>query len=111
MDVQIGDARLRNWNESLLFSFPAEVFRDQSLRHVILEAFAEALADDGCGHVSSAKARQPRTLLIALNLQLGFTDNFGCGNLNRNLSLDCVLGFRGAHIVECKDMERAASNE
>src|ERR1700733_8955926 len=111
MNVKIGDAGLRNRNQPLFLCFFSEIFWDQSLSHVVLQSFAEALADDGSRHVAGAKTRQPRALLIALNLQLRFTGNFRGWYLDRNLALDCVLRFRGAHIVECKDRERAASNE
>ena len=82
MNVQIGDAGLRNWDQPLFFRFLAKIFRNQSLGHIALQPFAEALADDGSGHVSGAKARQPRALLIALNLQLGFAGNFGGRDLD-----------------------------
>src|SRR5208282_3265650 len=108
MHVQIGDAGLRNRDQSLLFSFPAEVFRNQRLDHIILQAIAETLADDGGGHMSGAKAGQPRTLLIALNLRFGLARNFRSWDLDRDLPFDIflvrfgfsrVLSFCGAHVL------------
>lgn len=108
MHVKIGDAGLRNWYQTLLFGFSAEVVRYQRLDHVVLEAIAKTLADDGSRHVSRAKAWQPRTLLIALNLQLGFASNFGGRDLNRDFPLNIFLvrfrlyrvsSFCGAHVL------------
>src|SRR5208282_1086134 len=92
VDVKIGDARLRNWNQALLLSFPAKVLGDEGFDHVVLETIAETLADDRGGNVPGAKARQPRTLLIALNLQLGFTGNFGGRDLDGDLALYVLTG-------------------
>ena len=105
--VQVGDARLRNRNQAQLLGFPAKVFRNQSLGHVALQAFAKALLDDGSRHMPGAKPRQPGTLLIALNLKLGFAGNLGGRDLDRDLALDVFVvcfrlgrvgGFCGAHV-------------
>ena len=95
MYVQIGHAGLRNRDQPLFFSFPAKVFGDQSLGHIVLEAFAKALPGDGGGHVPGAKTRQPRALLIALNLYFSFACDFRGGDLDGNLALDVFLGFLG----------------
>src|SRR6267154_3686555 len=106
--MQVGNAGLRNWDQTLLLSFPAKVFWNQSLGHIVLEPFAKALFDDRSRHVPGAKARQPRALLVSLNLQFGLAHNFRGRNLDRNLPLDiffCVFGFGcvgslcGAHVL------------
>ncbi len=107
MYVQVGNSRLRNRNQPLLLSFPAEVFRNQSLDHIILKPIAKALPNDGGRHMPCPKPRQPRTLLIALNLHLSLARNLGGRDLNRDLPLDVFVGsFRlgrvgslcGAHV-------------
>src|SRR6202034_2709299 len=91
MHVQIGNLRLRYRHQPLLLSFPPEVFWDQSLDHVVLKAIAKALLDDGSRHMSRPKPRQPRTLLIALNLRLGLARNLRRRNLHRDLALDVLI--------------------
>ena len=108
LHLQVGNARLRYRNQSLLLSFPPKVLRDQSLNHVILKPIAEALLDDRSRHMPRPKPRQPRTLLIALNLQLGLARNLRSRNLDRDLALNVFLiCFRlgrvgslcGAHVL------------
>jgi len=71
------------------------MFGRESLDHVVLEAVAKALLDDRSRHVPGAKARQPRTLLIALNLQLGFAGHFSGWDLDGNLPLHVFIMIAG----------------
>ena len=91
VNVQIGNPRLRDGSQALLLGFAAEVFRNKSFGHIVLQTLAEALLNDGGRYVPGAKARQPRTLLIAHNLEFGFARNFRRRNLHRNLALGVFL--------------------
>jgi len=64
MEMQIGDARLGDGNEALFLGFLLEVARGQGFDDIVLEAVAEALANDGCGYVSGAKTGEARTFLV-----------------------------------------------
>src|SRR3984885_9597392 len=87
MHVQIGNAGLRHRNQALFLGLATKVLRNQSLGHIVLKTIAKALFDDGSRHMPRPKPRQPRTLLIALNLHLGFARNLGGRDLNRDLAL------------------------
>ena len=91
VNVQVGDPRLRDRNQSQLLRLFAEVARHQSLNHIALEVFLEALPDDGSGHVPGAESRQPRHLLILLDDDFSFASNFLGRDLDRNLALDAVF--------------------
>src|SRR5206468_12141178 len=79
MQVQVGDPWLRDRDQTLLFRFFAKVARDQGFHDIALQVLGETLANDGGGHVSSAKTRQTGKLLILLNQRIGFTSDFSSG--------------------------------
>src|SRR5207302_11294855 len=98
MQVQVGDPWLRDRDQTLLSRFFAKVARDQGFHDIALQVLGETLANDGGGHVSSAKTRQTGELLILLNQRIGFTSDFSSGNFNLDFPF-CVAGsFCGAHI-------------
>src|SRR5439155_553500 len=70
MQVQVGDPWLRDRDQTLLFRFFAKVARDQGFHDIALQVLGETLANDGGGHVSSAKTRQTAKLLILLNQRM-----------------------------------------
>ena len=91
MNVQVGDLRLRNGNQTQLLGFLAEVAGHERFDHVALQIFFEALPDDGGGHVAGAEARQARHFLILLDDRFGFAGDFFGGDFDRDLAFDAVL--------------------
>ncbi len=102
VNVQVGDARLGDWNHALLFGFLAEVAWDEGLDHVALEVFFEALLDDGRGHVTGAEARQARHLLVFLDDHFHFASDIFGGDFDRDFAFDAVFFrvdcFCGTHV-------------
>ena len=91
MDVQVGDAWLRDRNHPELFSFLAEVSRDECFDDIALEIFFKALADDRGGYMAGAEAWQPSYLLVFLDKSLGLAGHFVGGDFDRDLALHPVL--------------------
>jgi hypothetical protein len=67
MNMQVGDAWLRNWMQSLLLRFTSEVLGDERLDHLAADVLSEALADDSRRNFPLAKAGNAGQLLELLD--------------------------------------------
>src|SRR5215469_12801949 len=107
MGMQISDPRLRHRNETQPFGFFAEVLGNQSVDNVVLDLLFEALTNDRCRNMPSAKSRDTRQLLIFLDQRLGLTGDVLGRNLNFKVAFGAGSSFGWTHelpfLIECKE--------
>ncbi len=86
------------------------MLRDERVNNVVLNILRESLPDDRRWNVTTAESRDARKFLIFPNQGIGLAGNLFSRDFNLDFPLRVAGRFSGAHISECKDIERLTSN-